>query len=68
MVQLEKYDAISQRRKQIAAYYNEHLNVPKEGVLPPLVEGAAYSHYASVFHGGEKLSTFWRPKEFKRAG
>jgi dTDP-4-amino-4,6-dideoxygalactose transaminase len=29
MVQLEKYDAISQRRKQIAAYYNEHLNVPR---------------------------------------
>ncbi len=46
LVQLEKYDAMIQRRREIAAYYNEHLKVPKEWVLPPLVEGATYSHYA----------------------
>ena len=46
LVQLEKYDSIIRRRREIAAYYNEYLKVPEEWVLPPLVDGATYSHYA----------------------
>ncbi len=46
LVQLEKYDFIISRRREIAAYYHEHLRPPKEWVLPPLIEGATYSHFA----------------------
>ena len=45
LVQLEKYDAIIRRRQEIAAQYHKKLNIPKEWVLPPQVEGATYSHY-----------------------
>lgn len=45
LIQLEKYDEIIRRRQDNAAFYNEKLsNVPKFN-LPPLVEGATYSHY-----------------------
>jgi len=46
LVQLEKYDAIIQRRREIAARYHDQLKVPEDWVLPPLVDGATYSHYA----------------------
>lgn len=46
LVQLGKYDFIIRRRREIAAYYHEHLKVPAEWVLPPLVDGATYSHFA----------------------
>ncbi len=44
-VQLGKYSRIRQRRQEIAEYYNRQL-LGIEGLeLPPIVEGATYSHY-----------------------
>lgn len=45
LVQLEKYDIIKKRRRSIAEYYNEQLQ-DLEGIeLPPIIDGATYSHY-----------------------
>lgn len=45
IAQLKKYPFIAQRRREIAQFYHDHLkNVP--GILlPPLMDGATYSHY-----------------------
>jgi dTDP-4-amino-4,6-dideoxygalactose transaminase len=45
LVQLRKYPEIVQRRQENARYYDEHLPEIPDWVLPPLVEGATYSHY-----------------------
>jgi len=55
MVQLGKYDAIIERRRQIARIYHENLRVPDEWVLPPWVAGATYSHYAIRVPEREKI-------------
>jgi len=47
MAQLEKYSRIRQRRREIAEYYNEHLQEVEGIELPPIVEGATYSHYVT---------------------
>lgn len=44
-VQLRKYAKIRRKREEIAKYYNEHLQGVEEIELPPIVEGATYSHY-----------------------
>lgn len=43
--QLMKYDEIISRRRETAAYYNKALTTAKIDNLPPLIEGATYSHY-----------------------
>ncbi|MSQ94960.1 MAG: hypothetical protein EXR98_10455 [Gemmataceae bacterium] len=43
--QVERYPAIIARRHAIAAYYHERLSGRSDLQLPPLVEGATYSHY-----------------------
>lgn len=45
LAQLEKYAEISERRREIAHFYDEHLRDLAGIELPPLVEGATYSHY-----------------------
>ena len=44
-VQLKKYDWIISRRRALAARYDAALQGIPGWVLPPLVEGATYSHY-----------------------
>lgn len=44
-VQLQKYDQIIALRRQNAEWYEQHLPRHKDWILPPLVEGATYSHY-----------------------
>jgi len=44
-VQLEKYSRIRQRRQEIAEYYDKQLQGIEGLELPPIVEGATYSHY-----------------------
>lgn len=45
LVQLEKYDEIKKRKRIIAAYYNEQLQDLDGIELPPIIDGATYSHY-----------------------
>lgn len=45
LAQLQKYPEIVRRRQENARYYTEHLSDMPDWVLPPLVEGATYSHY-----------------------
>jgi dTDP-4-amino-4,6-dideoxygalactose transaminase len=45
LVQLEKYDEIKKRRRSIAEYYNEQLQDLDGIELPPIIDGATYSHY-----------------------
>lgn len=53
IAQLKKYHAIYEKREAIAAYYNKHLqNIPWLH-LPPLIEGATYSHYVPKTHDRE---------------
>lgn len=44
-VQLGKYSQIRQRRQEIAEYYNKQLQGVEGIELPPIVDGATYSHY-----------------------
>jgi dTDP-4-amino-4,6-dideoxygalactose transaminase len=43
--QLRKYPEIVRRRQENARYYNDHLQGVPGFVLPPIVDGATYSHY-----------------------
>ncbi|HIH44340.1 MAG TPA: hypothetical protein HA257_04445 [Candidatus Methanoperedenaceae archaeon] len=45
LVQLKKYGEISTKRRAIAEYYSMNLQDMSELTLPPLIEGATYSHY-----------------------
>jgi perosamine synthetase len=45
LTQLEKYHHIIQCRRETAVYYHENINPHAGWVMPPLVEGATYSHY-----------------------
>jgi perosamine synthetase len=47
LAQLHKYPTIIQQRREIASFYNEHLREVHGLILPPLVEGATYSHYVA---------------------
>jgi dTDP-4-amino-4,6-dideoxygalactose transaminase len=45
LTQLQRYDAIVAARRETARYYAEHLADLENISLPPLVDGATYSHY-----------------------
>ncbi len=45
LVQLEKYDDMIKKRQKIAEFYYENLRTESSVIIPPLVEGAIYSHY-----------------------
>jgi len=45
LLQLAKYDEIVRRRRETAAYYDAHLPRVPGWTLPPIVDGATYSHY-----------------------
>jgi dTDP-4-amino-4,6-dideoxygalactose transaminase len=44
-VQLGKYEEIVRRRRENASYYNLRLHGTNSLTLPPIFEGATYSHY-----------------------
>ncbi len=44
-VQLKKYDRIIELRRRNASWYEQHLPRNKDFILPPIVDGATYSHY-----------------------
>jgi dTDP-4-amino-4,6-dideoxygalactose transaminase len=45
LVQLARLDGFEQKRREHAAFYLTHLGAPAGWTLPPLVEGATYSHF-----------------------
>lgn len=45
LVQLKRYDAIIERRRANAAWYDQNLPNRPDWIFPPLVTGATYSHY-----------------------
>ena len=45
LIQLRKYPEIVRQRQENAFYYDQHLRHIPSIELPPLVEGATYSHY-----------------------
>lgn len=45
LAQLQRYPEIERARRDHARFYLEHLAVPTDWVLPPMVEGATYSHF-----------------------
>lgn len=48
LVQLEKYDNIIRKRKEVALTWRKKLNRIKDIVLPPDVKGATYSHFVCL--------------------
>ena len=45
LAQLERYDAIVERRRANAAWYDRNLAESPDSILPPIIAGATYSHY-----------------------
>lgn len=45
LLQLKKYSEIIRHRTALARYYDEHLKDMPTLALPPIIEGATYSHY-----------------------
>lgn len=43
--QLKKYPEITARRRAIADFYDKNLKRRPDWIMPPIVEGATYSHY-----------------------
>jgi len=53
--QLKKYSEIAEKKKNIAKYYDDNLkNIPGL-TLPPIIEGATYSHYVPKIENREKI-------------
>lgn len=61
-VQIRKHSQIRQRRREIAEYYNEHLHGIEGIELPPIVEGATYSHYVPRVSDRERLIRYMRKR------
>jgi len=45
LIQLDKHDEMVNKRREIARFYYENLMNEKSIILPPIVDGAIYSHY-----------------------
>lgn len=61
LAQLKKYDEVVARRVAHARYYAAHLSDVEQWRLPPLVDGATYSHYVvRVPDRGGEMSRFLR--------
>jgi len=55
LVQLKKYLEIEKKKQFIAHYYNDSLQGLPGLILPPMVEGATYSHYILRAKNREKI-------------
>jgi len=63
--QLDKYDGIKQKRRETAKFYYNALKNLKELTLPPLIEGATYSHYAPRVDNREEVIKYMRKRGFQ---
>jgi perosamine synthetase len=46
LAQLQKYETVIRNRRENAAFYGQHVSPHSDWAMPPLIEGATYSHYA----------------------
>ena len=60
IAQLEKYEEIKEKRRGIAKFYDKELKNLDGITLPPLIEGATYSHYVPRVNEREKLIRYMR--------
>lgn len=62
LAQLRRYVDIVGQKRVHASYYDKHLPHRPEWVLPPLVEGATYSHYVVRVPDRERVVTALRQR------
>ena len=61
LVQLARLDGFERKRRENAEYYLTHLHAPADWVLPPMVDGATYSHFpVRVADRGREVARFRR--------
>ncbi len=61
LVQLARLDGFERRRREHARYYIDALRAPSDWTMPPLVEGATYSHFVvRVGDRGREVARFRR--------
>lgn len=63
LCQLKKYPEIIRKRREIAEYYSKNLSPGRKYQIPPLIEGATYSHYVLQMSDKHKCLT-----QFRKAG
>ena len=62
LLQLGRYDKIIRDRRRIAEDYNNKLEIRSGWVLPPIVEGATYSHYTIRVPNREEIKKEYAAK------
>ena len=65
LIQLNYYDKIVQHKRNIALIYNELLSKKNNFILPPIVDGATYSHYVVVVKNREKILKMMRNRNIQ---
>jgi perosamine synthetase len=66
--QLHRYDRIIAHRKNIAIYYNKILKDIPDIKLPPIIEGATYSHYTICTSKKDKVINYALKKGVQLGG
>jgi dTDP-4-amino-4,6-dideoxygalactose transaminase len=59
LAQLAKYAAVKERRKEIAAYYFDHISAPSEWIMPPQRQDATYSHFVIRVPNRDEVLAFF---------
>ncbi len=62
IAQVRKYQENKKRRREIAEYYNNELFGIEGLTLPPLIDGATYSHYVPRVENRKKVIEYMRNK------
>jgi perosamine synthetase len=62
LVQLRRYDDIIRKRRTMAAIYNKNIECRDDWILPPLKEGATYSHYVVRVPERKSVQKEWADK------
>ena len=65
LYQLDYYDKIVLHKRKIASLYNKLLANKGSITLPPIIEGATYSHYVVTVRNKEKVLKLMRKKNIQ---
>jgi dTDP-4-amino-4,6-dideoxygalactose transaminase len=63
--QLKKYPKIIKNRKEKAEYYNKNFQKKTNWSLPPIIDGATYSHYVVRVDNRENIISEYERKGFE---